>query len=194
MSIPQSLLDKLKQIEPDADFSGSLPKVRSSTGKVYFAKLGSSREAEQFEGEAESLKAIDAAAPGLAPKVFVSGTTEDGRPFFVSEYKDIGSLSGAGDVLGRRLATEMHVHKSPEGLWGFEVPTYCGATRMENGWFDTWAECYTMKIEELLGYLRKKGGSSYAGLIRKGERVRDEYVSYWSDLGEVAVVTDFFVE
>ncbi|KAL0565606.1 hypothetical protein V5O48_016416, partial [Marasmius crinis-equi] len=143
---------------------------------TYFAKLGSSSETEQFLGEAESLKAIDAGAPGLAPKVFASGVTEDGKPYFVSEYKDIGSLStAAGITLGKRLATELHAHKSSKGF-GFKVPTYCGATRMENEWFDTWAECYAAKIDELLGYLRKDGESSYRELIRKGERVRDDVI------------------
>ncbi|KAK1236145.1 hypothetical protein PQX77_000616 [Marasmius sp. AFHP31] len=176
MAIPQSLLAQLNQIEKDATFSGSLPKVRSSTGKLYFVKLGSPSEKEQFLGEAASLKAIDEGASGLAPKVYVSGATEDGKPYFISEYKEIGSLSSAAAVtLGKRLA-EMHGLSSKGKGFGFEVATYCGATRMENGWFDTWAECYTIKIEELLGYLRKKGGSSYAHLIRKGERVRDEVI------------------
>ncbi|KAF9270585.1 fructosamine kinase [Marasmius fiardii PR-910] len=176
MTIPEILLTALQSLEENVttSFTGSLPKIHStSSGKTYFAKLGSSSETEQYNGEAESLKAIDAAAPGLAPKVFLSGT-ENGRPYFVSEYKDIGTLSSASTSLAKRLATELHIHTSPEGKYGFHVPTYCGATRMKNGWFDTWEECFQDKIAELLGYLKGQGG--YKELCAKGEKVVNEVI------------------
>ncbi|ESK98199.1 fructosamine kinase pkl cak [Moniliophthora roreri MCA 2997] len=175
MSIPQNLLSLLKLIENDADFSGSLPKIRSSTGKTYFVKQGSPSEAEQYTGEAESLKAICHAAPGLAPMVFAAGTTDGGKPYFISEYKDIGSLgNNAKTELAKRLATELHTYKSTEGF-GFGVPTYCGATRMENGWFETWEKCYAAKIDELLKQLREQG-KQYKTLCEKGGRVKNEVI------------------
>ncbi|KAG7099588.1 hypothetical protein E1B28_001418 [Marasmius oreades] len=180
MTIPQILLSLLQSLEKDATtrFTGTPPKIHSSTsGKTYFVKLGSSTDIEQFNGEAESLKAIDTAAPGLAPKVFLSGT-ENERPYFVSEYKDIGPLSRASIALAKRLATELHVHTSPEGKFGFHVPTYCGATRMKNGWFDTWEECFKEKIGELLEYLEAQGkrNAIYKGLCVRGERVMNEVI------------------
>ncbi|KAK0505627.1 fructosamine kinase PKL/CAK/FruK [Armillaria luteobubalina] len=164
MSLPQILLEQLKKVNPTAEFAGSLPKVRSSLGDTYFAKLGRPSEAEQYQGEVESLKAIDAAASGLAPKVIASGV-DNGRPYFISYYKDFGSLlDSAGAELGKRLATELHQYSSDCGF-GFDVPTFCGATRMKNGWFDTWEECYSEMIGDLLSQLRGKGGSVIPKLL-----------------------------
>ena len=130
------LEQKLKEIEPDADFTFRFPLVSSSSGKRYFTKTGSASEKEQFTGEAESLKHIYAAAPGLAPKVLASGLDESGRPYFISEYLDMTSHSGATmDKLATRLAGEVHVYTSEKGF-GFDMPTFCGATRMANGWFE----------------------------------------------------------
>lgn len=172
-NIPAVLLEYLKEIEPGATFTGNIPQIHSSSGKRYFGKLGRSNESEQFVGEAESLKAIDVAAPGIAPRMLAIGVTdssEGGRPYFLSEYKDMGPLSSeAAKVLGKRLATELHTKKSSEGF-GFGVPTYCGATRLENGWFKTWEECYSAMIEDLLTQLKNKRG--YGDLINKAEEVR----------------------
>jgi hypothetical protein len=147
-AIPPHILKQLEHIDPDARFSGDLPRVTSSSGRTYFAKAGSPREREQYVGEAESLRAMALAAPGLVPSLlafgFVDENGEDidrrdgddgeGSPFFISEYKHLTPLTErSGATLGRRLATEMHAadhHASPpNGCYGFEVPTFCGATR-----------------------------------------------------------------
>jgi len=169
----------LQLIEPGAEFSWSSPSISSSSGLRYFAKFGSSSERDQYIGEAESLKALYAAAPGLVPKLIVSGLvgsdgeeslSGDGDPYFLSEYKDMGSLSNqSATVLGRRLATEVHAFKSTSGF-GFAVPTFCGATRLENGWYSSWEECYDALIEGLLSQLKRRG--SFSALCTKGEQVR----------------------
>lgn len=93
--------------------------------------------------------------------------------YFLSEYKDLRRLTPkAENALAKRLATELHRYKSTQGF-GFGVATYCGATRQENGWYQTWDVCYNEMIASLLGMLRRKqGGSRYADLCRKGEEVR----------------------
>jgi protein-ribulosamine 3-kinase len=170
MSVPEFLLNHLRKLDPDASFSGHLPKVSSSSGKNYFVKTGSSGEREQYEGEAESLDALAKAAPGLVPKVLDWGEN-GGKPYFISEYMTLGPLTDeAGVKLAKRMADEMHRFKSENGKFGFEVPTYCGATRMKNGWFDTWEECYSEMIGDLLASLRQRG--RYAGLCEKGEEIR----------------------
>ncbi|KIK70733.1 hypothetical protein GYMLUDRAFT_65949 [Collybiopsis luxurians FD-317 M1] len=173
MPLPSAIQSELTKIEPDAQFTGSLGgKVQSSNGNVYFVKLGSTSEEEQYTGEAESLKGINIGAPGLAPKVFSSGTFQDGKPYFISEYKNIGHLTDSGaTVLGKRLATELHAYKSQDGF-GFSVPTYCGATRIKNGWCDSWEKCFSEMIGDLLEKLRKKG--RYQELCTKGETIRKE--------------------
>lgn len=150
-------------------------------GKRYFAKIGSSSEKDQYIGGAESLKSMGLAALGISPHVFASGCVDNsgneastGRPYFLSEYKELGSLTNkTADVLAKRLATEMHRYKSEKGF-GFQVPTYCGATRQENGWYEGWEECYSGMIGGLLDKLKKKGG--FVDLCSKGEIVRRKWV------------------
>jgi protein-ribulosamine 3-kinase len=194
-AIPPHILKQLERIEPGAQFDGGLPQISSSSGKTYFAKVGSPNEKEQYVGEAESLKAMALAAPGLVPSLLAFGfvdehgeeTTDgsslaapdsDGRPFFVSEYKNMSPLTErSAAILGKRLATEMHGSTSPKygvdggtGGFGFGVPTFCGATRLRNGWYDTWEGCFDVLIADLLSTLEARGG--YTELCRSGQDVR----------------------
>jgi fructosamine-3-kinase len=164
------LLQQLELLEPGAGFAPIHNGFQSSSGVRYFAKLGTKDEKEQYIGEVESLKAIDIAAPGLSPKVFAFGidTTFD-QPYCITENKDLTSLAeDSAYVLGKRLATEMHMYKSTNGF-GFAVPTYCGATRLKNGWYERWEECFDHLIGGLLAKLRERG---YADLVRNAEEVR----------------------
>lgn len=180
--VPKIFLKYLNKLEPNAQFTFSPPRLKSSSGAAYYAKVGTTSEHAQYEAEAESLKALDAAAPGLVPKVLASGffnqDGEDtkpgtGRPYFLSEYKDLRSLSSASaTILGRRLAEEVHSYKGTKGF-GFHVPTYCGPTRMENGWYSSWDKCYDALIAGLLSHLTS---SRYSALRTKGEQVRKRYV------------------
>jgi len=174
----------IQQEEPDATMSpGRSPPIQSSSGAGYIGKIGTRNETEQYVGEAESLKAIHAAAPGLAPRLVACGVlgkdtaetdSEVGNPFFLSEYKDMVPLTdGAAKVLGKRLAMELHAHKSTQGF-GFHVPTYCGQTRMENGWYETWEQCYDALVGGLLSTLNKKGG--YESLCKHGQEVRERVI------------------
>lgn len=153
----------------------NLPLVKSlSSGKSYFAKIGSSSESEQYKGEIESLRHINLAAPNLAPRVLSEGINEEGRPYCISDYKHLGSLTTASATkLATRLATELHTYKSDKGF-GFEVPTFCGPTRLRNGWFDTWEACYDALIGDLLQRLAAR--SANKALCEKGEAVRRTYV------------------
>jgi len=194
-AIPPHIIRQLERIEPGGQFSGSLPQVVSSSGKTYFVKTDSPGVREQYVGEAESLRAMALAAPGLVPSLlafgFVGESGEEidddadggrggrggGRPYFISEYKNMSPLTErSGAVLGRRLATEMHNYTSPDGRrYGFGVPTFCGATRLRNGWYDTWEGCFDVLIGDLLAALETRGGS-YEGLCRKGQEVRQRVI------------------
>jgi protein-ribulosamine 3-kinase len=147
--------------------------VTSTSGKKYFYKLTSVHE-EQYIGEAESLKLLSKAAPGLAPGL-ISCRTVAGETLFISEYIDLGGrLSNSGfEELARRLATEVHRYRSENGF-GFGVPSYCGATKIRHGWFPTWSECFSNMIDELLSQLRAQG-LQYLDLCRKGQELRNRY-------------------
>jgi len=172
--IPQILLDKLNEIEQNATFDGYLPRIQSSSGSTYFTKLGSPGESAQYTGEIASLNAMNEAAPGIAPRVFASGITESREPYLISEYKDIVPISSdikAANELAKRMATEMHAKRHPSGF-GFPIPTYCGPTRLENGMFESWQECYASQISDLLRQLDRKG--RYQHLCSKGVIVKNE--------------------
>lgn len=171
-NIPQNIVQKLQEIEPTASFSGLLPRVISSSGPSYFVKVGSPLEQVQYAGEAESLTAIEAAAPSLSPHLFVFGILDSGSPYFISEYKELTSLSSeAAIILAKRMATELHSPKPTNSRFGFSIPTYCGTTKLSNGWFQRWDECYSAMIGELLVQLEHKG--DFDSLCRKGKIIQD---------------------
>ncbi|KAI0652017.1 fructosamine kinase PKL/CAK/FruK [Trametes meyenii] len=173
----------LQRNQPGVALTQDGSSLRSSTGQHYFAKLGSPIDVEQFIGEAESLKAIELAAPRLAPKLIECGVIDSdtqeregdvGRPYFLSEYKDIGSLTpSAAKVLGKRLATELHTFKSTSGF-GFHVPTYCGQTRQDNGRYETWPECFDALIGGLVDKLHARGG--HESLCKQAVEVRNRVI------------------
>lgn len=164
------LLGILKRIEPDVNFESAPPRFTSSTGNVYYGKMGTVNEKEQYTGEAASLQEIAAASPGLAPRVISLGNLDDGRPYMITEFKEGGSLTDKGAaLLGKRLATELHAYKSAKGF-GFDVATFCGATRQPEGWYQSWEECFSALLVNLLNQL--KGRRGYSELCGKGEEIR----------------------
>lgn len=192
------LLPRLREVEPDAEhFEFNLPLVTSSSGKSYYAKIGRPAETEQYKGEIESLRLISLAASGLAPRVLSEGVDEHGRPFCISDYNHLGSLTTTSSTkLATRLATELHSYRSEMGF-GFEVPTFCGATRLKNGWYDSWETCYDALIGDLLQGLSKRATNK--ALCDKGEAVRRTCVDLsfvyhdWDSIHLVASVIPYLL-
>ncbi|KAH8099258.1 Fructosamine/Ketosamine-3-kinase [Cristinia sonorae] len=183
-AIHPAILEVFRTEVPDgAILDVKPPKIRLSTGKTYFFKIGSPGETEQYLGEAQALKEMHIAAPGLAPRLLacgLSGKDEHtshpggGEPYFVSDYKDMTSLTeSAARKLGLRLATELHAYKSTQGF-GFSVPTYCGVTRQDNGWYETWEECYDALIGGLVTRLESRG--RFQDLCSKANSVRKRVI------------------
>lgn len=182
------IFSKIAELESHSEnLEFNLPLVKSSSsGKSYFAKIGSSSESEQYKGEIESLRHINLAAPNLAPRVLSEGINEEGRPFCISEYKYLASLTTTSATkLATRLASELHTYKSDKGF-GFDVPTFCGPTRLKNGWFETWEACYDALIGDLLQGLA--GRSANKALCEKGEAVRRTYVVHLVDIVSAFII------
>jgi protein-ribulosamine 3-kinase len=179
-AIPPHILKKLARIEPGAQFSGVLPQVFSSSGRVYYAKTGSPNDIGPYTTEAESLKALGFAAPGLVPTILAFGFVDErgretnyskGSPFFITEYKNMTALTEhSGAILGRRLATEVHQYTSQNGFGSEVTPYYGGATRLRNGWYKTWEQYVDALVGDLLFTLEARGG--FSDLCRKGKDVR----------------------
>lgn len=179
-SIPAIISTQLQRIDPSAtSFSGNLPRITANpSGKVYYAKLGSSDEVEQFSGEAECLKVFSEIAPGLAPTVLAHGLDEsNGNVYMISEYLDIsrGLTDDSRKKLAQRLALDVHGHTSENGMYGFNVPTFCGATRFENTWSKSWSEAFGGMIESLLDRIEE--AETDRELITLGRQVVERRVS-----------------
>ncbi|KAG8742226.1 hypothetical protein FRC10_001772 [Ceratobasidium sp. 414] len=172
MSDKSFLIQKLSQLSPGETFTdASGPRISSSSGSSYYGKVGSPSESEQFRAEIRGLNLMSAAAPGLCPRVILA--SHEGRPFLISDYLDLTSLSsstGACETLARRLASELHASKSENAKYGFECPTFCGATKIDNGWYDTWQDAYSAMIGGLLDQLQSRG--SYKELCARGREVQ----------------------
>ena len=180
MAIPPILEAALKRIEPSATFSGSPPRVSSSSRAIYYVKLGTPLEVEQYAGEGAALRLFERSSPGIAPKVVEDGVDgSTGKPYMISEYIDVESStlsSSAAQYLAEKLATQVHSLTSENGKFGFPIPTHCGVTRIENGWFDTWKEAYSKMIDRLLDEIEQKGRDPSGQLVKMGKEVLNRSV------------------
>jgi hypothetical protein len=60
--------------------------------------------------------------------------------------------------------------------FGFQCATYCGATRTQGAFFDTWAECFADMIKSLLVSLKDDG--RYLEIVKLGEDIITTYVHF----------------
>jgi len=176
MSDKSFLIQKLSQLLPGETFTSTGGPRISSSGSSYYGKVGSPSESEQFRAETRCLELISSAAPGLCPRVVLA--SHEGRPFLISDYLDLTSLSSteASKTLAHRLASELHASKSENGKYGFECPTFCGATKIDNGWYDTWQDAYSAMIGGLLDKLESRG--SYKELCARGREVHKRVIPH----------------
>ena len=113
--------------------------TNTTTGKDYVAKGTSNHQNTlQLLGEAEGLRRMDAASPGVCPKLHYAGKLGDGScAIFLSDFVCLGrSNTPSLNVLAEKLASQLHnpdCH-SDEQQFGFPVPTHCGVTQQDNTW------------------------------------------------------------
>jgi protein-ribulosamine 3-kinase len=185
------LIRVLEELNSSSDVTYTcfrLPRVESSKGEIYFAKLGSQTHAEQYHGEAESLRLMYNACPGICPRLIASGTLSPdagGRPYVISEYKDLRSLNTKSSIILAQKLAEMHTNSSmySHGRFGFEVPTYCGVTRINNGWYGTWAEAYSAMTGVLLDGLEH----SEPSVVKQGRVIQEKVIPSLLDPEKLAV-------
>jgi fructosamine-3-kinase len=104
-----------------------------------------------FAGEFTSLNAIASAVPSFCPKALAHGPLDEKTHFLATEYlnlnmrgKSTGTLS-----LAHRLA-KLHSTPAPadaEGRhrFGFPVPTFCGDTKQQNTFHDSWSDFFAQE-------------------------------------------------
>lgn len=139
----------------------------SSDRSEYFTKT--SRIVPQLVGEYKSLEALSQMAPpGFVPRPYGLAVSEDGKEGgMVSERFVFGGTKDQKE-LGRRLA-EMHKYTSPNGKFGFGVPTFCGVTEQDNTWTEGWKEFF---VERRVGDMVKRIGDKE--ISKEWEKMRDK--------------------
>ncbi|KAF5024033.1 hypothetical protein F66182_3880 [Fusarium sp. NRRL 66182] len=136
----------------------------------YFFKTGTGKGAEvMFRGEHASLNAIADAVPNFCPRSHAHGalSTRPGHYFLATDFLDLGSSApgGSGKSLASKVA-QLHTTPAPipEGhdkpMFGFPVPTCCGATEQDNSWRSSWAEFYAdNRLRHITRQALRKNGS-----------------------------------
>jgi protein-ribulosamine 3-kinase len=130
--------------------------------EVLLAKVGSPKEREQYVGETESFKAM---AFRLVNEHEEGNRGQRGYPRLrlgVQEHhpSDGAVRSDPGVKIGQGAAYPYEL----EGR--FEVPTFCGATRLRNGWYETWEQCFDVLIA--ICHLRSPRGADTRICAEKG--------------------------
>ncbi|KAK3303959.1 Fructosamine/Ketosamine-3-kinase [Chaetomium strumarium] len=140
-------------------FSSTFKLVATKDGEdiAYFVKTKSGPDAEiMFRGEHASLNAIHAVDPTLCPRSYAHGAmrSSPGEFFLVTDFLNLGTSAttgGGGGGTGLSLAAKLaKLHTTPapipkglsKPMFGFPVPTCCGATKQDNAWTESWAEFY----------------------------------------------------
>lgn len=113
---------------------GPTQSLATSVGRC-FVKTGPAAPG-QLVSEAKSLVALAAAARGalVVPKVLA---VDDA--VLVLEHLEVGASPSHDERLGQGLAL---VHRATTPRFGFEVDTYCGATRQPNAWRARWIDFF----------------------------------------------------
>ncbi len=121
------------------------------------------------EGEFHSASAIDALVPGLVPKAAGWGEYHNGESqvyFFLGDFHnmDFSVAPEPGHVMSR--IAELHQRgTSPNGMFGFPVPTVCGIMERTVTWEKSWAKSFTHQLKDVIKYDNERKWS-LAGIRR----------------------------
>jgi fructosamine-3-kinase len=98
-----------------------------------------------LEGEFASITAIAKATPDLVPTPIAVGTyaSDSDVHFYLASFVDMTDDVPDAGTLPARVA-EMHKKGvSPNGMYGFSVPTNMGACTQRNEWTSSWEKCFS---------------------------------------------------
>jgi protein-ribulosamine 3-kinase len=157
--------------------------AQDGSSKIYFMKTGNAASfRDSVAGEHASLNAIHEAVPDLCPASLAHGELENGQGhFLVTEFIEMHSGSSSGGRKGTRTLAqklaELHSKTAPvpdghsQPMYGFPVPTFCGATAMENTFSRSWSGFFAE--QRMRGILRSceathgKGDSELRAWVEK---------------------------
>ena len=148
--------------ESTAISGGSIHEARrlaTSEGE-FFVKWSVRCPRDIFFCEAAGLEALRSANADIAvPRVIAATEPSGDEPaFLILEYLEPASSDHVPDdeTLGRGLAA---IHRTRADGFGFDSPSYCGLTRQENQWRDSWVEFFRdQRLQPLVDILSRERG------------------------------------
>ena len=114
------------------------------------------------EGEFHSASAIDALVPGLVPNPAGWGEYQNGESlvyFLLADFHDMDLAAAPEPVHFMAQIAELHQKGiSPNGMFGFPVPTVCGIMERTVTWEKSWAKSFTHQLEDVIKYDNETNG------------------------------------
>ncbi|KAH8601335.1 Fructosamine kinase-domain-containing protein [Bisporella sp. PMI_857] len=120
--------------------------------KSYFIKIATGTNCEIVcKGEFESMKAINAVLPTIAPEPYVWGKQKNKEAYYmISEFRIIGQQPPEPKRFTARLAELHRVSISPTGKFGFHTTTCFGrAAQLSDIWESSWAKLYEKQLAHM---------------------------------------------
>lgn len=130
--------------------------LQDGTPQSYFIKVLTKDLGKSIlRGEYESMKAIHAVAPDYTPKPIAWGTykQDPDTHFFLCEYREMilarDRMPDPGPFVERLSAIHQR-SESPNGKFGFHVPTYSGYLPQYTGWEESWEVFFAKSLRVAL--------------------------------------------
>ncbi|KAL8768000.1 MAG: hypothetical protein Q9209_005671 [Squamulea sp. 1 TL-2023] len=137
--------------------------LQDGTRKRYFLKCATGQGARPLvEGEYHSASAIDSVVPGLVPKAAGWGEYDNGESkvyFFLEDFHDMDlSAAPEPDHFMCQIADLHRKGTSPNGMFGFPVPTALGKMERTVVWEKSWAKSFTHQLKDVIKYDNETNG------------------------------------
>ncbi|KAL8792669.1 MAG: hypothetical protein Q9195_004729 [Heterodermia aff. obscurata] len=127
----------------------------------YFMKVSLGHHGrEALKGEYESTLAIHSIQSEFIPKPIAHGSFDkipDTHYYICKFYELLEELPEPPEFCERVAALHSN-STSPNGKFGFHVVTYNGDLPQENGYTDTWEECFTNGFHHMIKLNLERGG------------------------------------
>jgi protein-ribulosamine 3-kinase len=109
---------------------------------------------DNLRGEFASMTAIFQATADFVPTPIAAGTYASDRDvhFFLCSFVDMTDEVADVETLPAKLAELHNKGISPNGKYGFPVPTYQGALQQPNTWTDSWEKFFTDMISRCFNW------------------------------------------
>ncbi|KAI9771997.1 MAG: hypothetical protein M1840_001285 [Geoglossum simile] len=128
--------------------------LKDKTTKSYFLKVADGDNAAgMMRGEFESITAIRAICPELAPRPIATGVCDSPKHAYFLLYDFVDMTGALPDAITfTAMLAKLHMDgKPPEEGYGFHVPSYHGTLEQKNVWEPTWEEFFSSALQHSLG-------------------------------------------